>query len=57
MTSQIYIYSWANNDKRKTMKGRKCIILARGRMNTASVKFLDNGQIESVSRNSLRKVK
>ncbi len=52
-----YIYNWANNEKRKTMKGRICEVLARGRKNTVEVKFIDNGQREFVSRYSLRKVK
>jgi hypothetical protein len=52
----IYEYRWSNNEVRKRMKGRKCRILARGKMNTCMIKFLDNGQIEAVSRNSLRKV-
>jgi len=54
---QTYIYSWGNNEKRKTMKGRECIVLARGKsMNSCMIEFLDNGQKECVSRNSLRKV-
>ncbi len=48
------IYVWANNPKRKTMKGRECRITARGRMNSVRVEF-ENGQREIVSGNSLRK--
>jgi hypothetical protein len=54
---QEYIFSWGNNEKRKTMKNRICIVLVRGVMNSALIKFLDNGQVECVSRNSLRKNK
>jgi len=54
---QTYIYAWGNNEKRKSMKGRECEVLARGKKNTCTVKFLDNGQVESISRNALRKVK
>lgn len=50
-----YIYTWGNNEKRKTMKGRVCIVLARGRMNSIAIQFIDNSQIEIVSRNSIRK--
>ena len=51
-----YIYLWGNNPKRKTMKGRECIILTRGRMNSIMIQF-DNGQREIVSRRSIRRVK
>jgi len=50
-----YIYSWGNNEKRATLKGRTCIVLARGTMNSCMVQFLDNGQMECISRNALRK--
>jgi hypothetical protein len=56
-SEQKYIYSWANNPKRLTMKGRVCIVLIRGIMNSALIKFIDNDQIECVSRNSLRRLK
>ena len=56
MSNQQYKYSWKNNPKRQTMYGRICIVLVRGIMNSALIKFIDNNQIECVSRNSLRKV-
>jgi hypothetical protein len=52
-----YIYSWGNNEKRKTLKGRRCIVLKRGSKNSILIEFLDNGQREVVSRNSIRKPK
>ena len=55
MEHPLYKYYWGNNEKRKKMKGRVCKVLARGRMNSCSIKFLDNGQTEIVSRNALRK--
>ena len=51
---KIYIYSWGNNPKRATMKGRKCRALRRYKRNSALVEF-ENGQREVVSRNALRK--
>lgn len=43
-------YRWGNNSKRKTMKGRECKIIARGkRMGSICIEFLDNGQREIVS--------
>jgi hypothetical protein len=53
----LYIYSWKNNEKRKSLYGRECIILRRLPMNSAMVKFIDNGQYEIISRNALRRVK
>ena len=52
---QLYLYRWGNNSKRVTMKGRICRVLARGKKNSCSIEFIDNGQQEVVSRNSLKK--
>lgn len=49
-----YVYVWANNPKRQTLKGRRCRILQRLALNSAVVQF-ENGQREVVSRNALRK--
>jgi len=43
------IYRWGNNSKRATMKGRECRILAKGKMGSICVEFLDNGQREITS--------
>lgn len=51
----VYTYHFANNEKRLTMKGRACIVLARGTLNSALIEFLDNGEREVVSRNALRR--
>ena len=50
-----YVYRWKNNAKRRTLRGRECRVLARGRMNSALVEFVDDGQREVVSRNALRR--
>lgn len=52
-----YIYAWGNNAKRATLRGRVCTVLARGKMNSVAVEFLDNGQREIISGNALRKVR
>ena len=52
---QLYIYCWGNNEKRRQMKGRVCRVLGRGKKNSCYIEFIDNGQKEIVSRNSLRK--
>ena len=57
LDGQIYVYSWGNNPKRATMKGRKCRVLRRYKRNSRLVEFIDNGQKEVVSGNSLRKAK
>lgn len=49
-----HIYNWGNNPKRETMKGRPCLILARGTaMRSVLIEFAD-GQKEIVSHRSLR---
>lgn len=53
----VYYYAWGNNSKRETMKGRHCVVLARGKKNSIMISFLDTDQREIVSRNSIRKVK
>jgi len=51
-----HIYAWGNNSKRLAMKGRKCRIIARGRMNSIMIEFED-GQREIVSRRAIRRIK
>lgn len=55
MSSQWYIYCWGNTPERKLLKGRKCKVLARGKMNSCKVEF-ENSEQHCVSRNALRKV-
>jgi hypothetical protein len=51
-----YTYPWANNSKRKTLKDREFKVVTRfKKMNSCAVVFIDNGQFEIISRNSLRK--
>ena len=59
-TYDVYEYVWGNNEKRKTMKGRKCIVLHRLAKNSCIIQFIDcftHPQLECVSRNALRRVK
>ena len=56
MTEFPYYFAWGNNPKRATMKGRKCRVIVRGKMNSCEIEF-ENGQKEIVSRNAIRKVK
>ena len=58
MGEQIYKFCWGNNLKRQTMKGRTCRLICRAKkMNSCMIQFVDNGQLECVSRNSIRKAK
>jgi hypothetical protein len=54
---KYYIYTWKNNSKRETMFGRICRVIVRGKLNSALVEFVDNGQREIVSRNALKTYK
>lgn len=47
-------YCWGNNEKRRTMKGRECKILAYLKKNSMIIEFTDNGQKECVSRYSVK---
>lgn len=49
-----YQYIWGNNDKRLTLKGRPCRVVARGTRRSVLVEF-ENGQREIVSIRALRK--
>lgn len=53
---RLYRYVWGNNEKRATLRGRLCRVVARGALNSALVEFVDNGQREVVSRSALRRV-
>ena len=58
IAEQLYKYRCGNNLKRQTMKGRICRVICRAKkMNSCMIQFIDNGQLECVSRNSLRKAK
>lgn len=56
MAADVYRFAWKNNDKRATLYGRACRVVARGRMNSVLIEFTDNGQREVVSRYAVRKV-
>lgn len=49
-----HVYTWGNNAKRETLKGRPCLIVAQGTMRSVMVEFED-GQREIVSFRALRK--
>jgi hypothetical protein len=51
---KLYRYTWGNNAKRAELKGRRCRMLASGRMGSCLVEFVDNGQREVVARRALK---
>jgi len=55
LTMTTYTYRWGNNTKRLKLKGRRCRVVCRGRLNSALIEFMDTGQREVVSRNALRR--
>lgn len=40
----VFRYRWGNNERRAELKGRRCVIEARGKMGTILVRFLDTGE-------------
>jgi hypothetical protein len=54
--SELLVYSWGNNEKRATLKGRECHVLIQGKKRSVMIEFIDNGQREIVSFRALRKV-
>lgn len=54
-TDQRYRFAWGNNEKRATLKGRRCKIVTSGAKGSVMVEF-ENGQREIVSRRPLRRV-
>ena len=57
MGEQIYRDAWGNLPCRQRLKGREFRVIARGKMNTALVEFIDNGERQVISRNAFRKAK
>jgi len=49
-----YVYLWGNNPRRAELKGRRCVVEARGRMGTVLVRFLDTGERVTTSGRALR---
>jgi hypothetical protein len=49
-----YVYAWGNNERRATLKGRRCVVEARGAMGTVLVRFPDTGERVTTSSRALR---
>ena len=51
----VYRYAWGDNPRRAELKGRLCVVVARGRMRTVLVEFLDTGERVTTSERALRR--
>lgn len=40
----VFTFRWGNNERRAQLKGRCCVVEARGTKNTVLVRFLDTGE-------------
>lgn len=49
-----WIYVWGNNEKRASLKGRRCRIIVRGQVMRSVLVEFENGQREVVSYRALR---
>jgi len=52
--ARVYVYAWGNNARRAALKGRRCVIEARGAMGTVLVRFLDTGERVTTSFRAVR---
>ena len=50
----IKTFAWGNNERRAALKGRVCMVLAEGALNSVLVQFLDTGEKIVTSRRALR---
>ena len=53
-TGRVYLYAWGNNERRAALKGRRCVVEARGAMGTVLVRFLDTGERVTTSFRALQ---
>ena len=52
----VYVYAWGNNERRAALKGRPCVVEARGALRTVLIRFLDTGERVTTSARALRAV-
>ena len=50
----LHVYTWANNPRRAMLKGRHCVVLARGALGSVLVHFPDTEEKVVTSRRALR---
>ena len=49
----VHVYVWGNNPRRAELKGRRCVVEARGRLGTVLVRFLDTNERVTTSRRAI----
>ena len=54
VTVMTHTYAWGNNEKRASLKGRHCRVVANGRMRSVLVEF-ENGERVVTSQRALRR--
>ncbi len=54
VSAPVYVFFWGNNERRRELKGRLCVVEIRGRMSTVLVRFLDTGERVTTSFRALR---
>ena len=55
MSEYPYVYAWANNPVRATLRGCRCRVLARSRRYNSCLVEFEDGRLVVTSRNALRK--
>lgn len=53
----VYRYRWGNNPRRAELKGRECVIEARGKLGTVLLRFLDTGERVTTSARAVRRIR
>ena len=51
----VYVYAWGNNARRAELRGRDCVVEARGAMRTILLRFLDTGERVTTSARAVRR--
>jgi hypothetical protein len=55
VSSFTHVYTWRNNERRAALYGRRCRIVAAGKMGTVLVEF-ENGERVTTSHRAVRLV-
>jgi len=50
------VYAWGNNPRRAELKGRRCVVEARGALGTVLIRFPDTGERVTTSRRAIREI-
>lgn len=53
----MYVYVWGNNPVRRRLVGKRCRLLATGRMNTVAIEMVETGERIITDRRALRALK